>query len=54
MRHWLLAVGVQLLVLVVIFHYELGAVVQLHPETLEIVARVPVGVYPDRLALRAP
>jgi YVTN family beta-propeller protein len=35
-------------------HYTPGAVVELDPTTLEITARVEVGVYPDRLAVRAP
>jgi YVTN family beta-propeller protein len=35
-------------------HYAPGAVVQLDPETLEVIAHVAVGVYPDRLALLPP
>ena len=35
-------------------HYSPGAVVQLDPETLGVVASVPVGIYPDRLAFRPP
>jgi YVTN family beta-propeller protein len=35
-------------------HYAPGAVVQLDPETLGVVASVPVGIYPDRLAFRPP
>lgn len=35
-------------------HYSPGSIVQVDPATLEITARVEVGNYPDRLALRPP
>lgn len=35
-------------------HFSPGAVVQLDPTTLEIVARVAVGHYPERMAIRPP
>lgn len=35
-------------------HYRPGSVVQLDAQTLEILATVTVGIYPDRLALREP
>jgi hypothetical protein len=35
-------------------HYSPGAVVRLDPSTLQVAESVPVGLYPDRLALRAP
>lgn len=35
-------------------HYRSGAVVSIDPETLAVLGRVEVGVYPDRLAVRAP
>jgi hypothetical protein len=35
-------------------HYEPGAVVELDPETLEVLARVEVGIYPDRLSVLEP
>jgi DNA-binding beta-propeller fold protein YncE len=35
-------------------HYSPGSVVRLDPTTLEVQARVAVGIYPDRLAIRDP
>ena len=35
-------------------HYAPGAVVELDPQTLEIKARVEVGLYPERLTLLEP
>jgi DNA-binding beta-propeller fold protein YncE len=35
-------------------HYRPGAVVRLDPNTLAVAASVPVGIYPDRLALSPP
>lgn len=35
-------------------HYERGNVVQLDPTTLAVVARVTVGIYPDRLGVLSP
>jgi hypothetical protein len=35
-------------------HFAPGAVVELDPETLDVLARVEVGIYPDRLAVLEP